>query len=93
MSEQPSNLSNKERESDIVYGTNEFRNLPYLPEKLTRAVVEFILRSTKLHTVIIDSVKINPDLLLSLGEALSTTSSGAIFTLFICYPTDNTDEE
>ena len=85
MSEQPPNVANKE--SETVNGSNEFQNLPYLPEKLMRAVTEFVLRSSKLHTVIIDSVKINPDLLLGLGEALSATSSGMLFSVYSC---DNT---
>ena len=79
MSEPPSNMANKE--SETMYNFNEFRNVPYLPEKLMRAVIEFVLKSSKLHTIIIDSVKINPDSLPGLGEALSASSSGILLIL------------
>lgn len=47
-------------------------------EKLLRAAISFISRSVKLHTVIVDSVKIRVELLASLGEALSSTKSGML---------------
>ena len=72
--EQPCDAVNKE--SGISCSSGEFQDQPYLPERLIRALIEFILKSTKLHTVIIDSVKIHPELFLVLGEALSATSSG-----------------
>jgi hypothetical protein len=50
--------------------------LDTFPEKLLKAVILFISKSLKLHTVIIDSVRILPDFLFLFGEALSTTKSG-----------------
>ena len=51
------------------------------PDKLLKAAILFIANSLKLHTVIIDSVRIKVDLLSNLGEALSTTKSGKIISL------------
>ena len=52
------------------------------PDKLLKAAILFIANSLKLHTVIIDSVRIKVDLLSILGEALSTTKSGKIISLY-----------
>lgn len=51
------------------------------PDKLLKAAIAFVGKSLKLHTVIVDSVKIRIELLASLGEALSTSKSGA--TMFL----------
>ena len=51
------------------------------PDKLLKAAILFIANSLKLHTVVIDSVRIKVDLLSILGEALSTTKSGKIISL------------
>lgn len=51
------------------------------PDKLLKAAILFIANSLKLHTVIIDSVRIKVELLSILGEALSTTKSGKITSL------------
>ena len=58
----------------VTDGVSE--TLDIFPEKLLRAVILFISKSLKLHTVIIDSVRILPDFLFLFGEALSTTKSG-----------------
>ena len=47
--------------------------------KLLNAIVTFILKSVNLHTVTIDSMKIQPDFLKSFGEALVSTKSGINF--------------
>ena len=51
------------------------------PEKLFRAVTLFISKSVNLHTLVIDSVNIKPDLLPEFAEALSSTKSGKICSL------------
>jgi hypothetical protein len=56
-------------------GFEEQQNINY-PEKLLQAAATFIGKSLKLHTVILDSVKVRPDLLANLSSALSTTKSG-----------------
>lgn len=53
------------------------------PDKLFKAVTLFISRSLTLHTVVIDSVNIKPDLLQDFAEALSSTKSGTCLFNFV----------
>lgn len=55
-------------------GFEEQPNLPY-PEKLLQAAATFINKSLKLHTVILDSVRVRLEMLASISSALSTTKS------------------
>lgn len=49
---------------------------PAINSKLMNAVVVFISRSLNLHTVIMDSIKMQSNFVSGLGEALSTSKSG-----------------
>eukprot|EP00596_Hydrurales_sp_CCMP1899_P000353 CAMPEP_0119053064 /NCGR_PEP_ID=MMETSP1177-20130426/74171_1 /TAXON_ID=2985 /ORGANISM="Ochromonas sp, Strain CCMP1899" /LENGTH=941 /DNA_ID=CAMNT_0007032877 /DNA_START=124 /DNA_END=2949 /DNA_ORIENTATION=+ len=69
-------------------GFEEQQNISY-PEKLLQAAATFIGKSLKLHTVILDSVKVRPDLLANLSSALSATKSVVRWLSFKSCPIGN----
>ena len=52
--------------------------------KLLSAIIDFIARSTKLHTIIIESIKISTKMISNLAKALAVTKSGKDLLQFFC---------
>ena len=80
---------NKKPNTKASDNTENTAKISVFTTKLLNAIVTFILKSVNLHTVTIDSMKIQPDFLKSFGEALVGSKSGINVAEYCYYCLDS----